>query len=125
MFKPPAVHAFLGSCDGTDSISVKEADTLITMPLQIRDRKKNVYSVSSYGFLYRRRGYIQDDKTGLYHITYTTVSEQFKTTPLPRIWIVNMKGSFQPGEQLHFFDLIASDNLGHLFYVPDLVINIK
>ncbi len=124
-FKPPVVKAYIGENFTGDSITQREADTLITFPLQVIDKKKNEYTVTSYGFVYKRKGYVQDDKTGLYNVAFTTVADRFKSTPLPKIWIDNMKGRFQKDEELHFFDIVAKDKNNRLFYAPDLILEIK
>ncbi|HVZ97051.1 MAG TPA: hypothetical protein VG847_09265 [Chitinophagaceae bacterium] len=124
-FTPLVVKTYLGRNSTGDSITSKEADTLITFPLRVIDKKNNSYTIASYGFIYKRKGYVQDENTGLYNVTFTTVADRFKSTPLPKIWIDNMKGNFQPGEELHFFDIIAKDKSNHLFFAPDLVITLK
>ena len=87
--------------------------------------KKIFTHIDSYHFLYKRKGVIQDEETGKKSITFTTVSDIFKTTPLPKIWIDNLKDGFQKDEEIYFFDIIVKDKKNRKFFAPDLKINIQ
>src|SRR5664279_4764806 len=124
-FKPPVVKTWLGIRSNGDSVSAEEASQLIGLPLQITDAKKNTYAISSYGFLYKRKGAITDEETGRKSITFTTTADKFKSTPLPKVWVNNLKDGFQKDEELYFFDVVVKDNMNRIFFAPDLKIIIQ
>lgn len=124
-FKPPVVQTFLGAATTGALVTTEDASQLITLPLKITDAKKNTYAINSYQFLYKRKSVIQDEETGKKQSTFTTVADIFKTTPLPEVWINNLKGGFQKDEVLYFFDIVVKDNTGRKFPAPDLRITIQ
>ena len=124
-FKPPVVKPYLGINTNGAAVTVQEAQQLITLPLKITDAKKNIYTIDSYHFLYKRKGVIQDEKTGKKSTTFTIVSDFFKTTPLPKTWTDNIKDGFQKDEELYFFDIIVKDNKNRKFFAPDLKITLR
>lgn len=124
-FKPPAVQTYLGININGASVTKEEASQLVSLPLKITDAKKNVYPVESYQFLYKRKSVVQDEETGKKESTFTTVADRFKATPLPQIWVDNIKGGFQKDEQLYFFDIVVRDNSGRKFSAPELKITIQ
>jgi len=124
-FKPPAVKSYLGINTNGPTVTVDEANQLIALPLKITDDKKNIYTVQSYGFVYRRKGIVQDEETGKKNVTFTTLADKFKTTPLPKVWIDNLKNGFQKDEQLYFYDIVVKDDKDRKFFAPDLKITIQ
>lgn len=124
-FKPPVVQTFLGINTNGASVTKEEALQLIALPLKITDAKKNAYTIDSYQFLYKRKSVVQDEETGKKQSTFTTISDKFKATPLPEVWIDNLKGGFQKDEELYFFDIVVKDNTGRIFSAPDLKITIQ
>ena len=124
-FKPPVVKSYLGVNTNGAAVTVQEAQQLILLPLKVTDAKKNIYTIDSYHFLYKRKGVIQDEKTGKKSTTFTIVSDFFKTTPLPKTWTDNIKDSFQKDEELYFFDIIVKDNKNRKFFAPDLKITLR
>ena len=48
---------------------------------------------------YKRKSVIQDEETGKKQSTFTTVSDRFNASPLPKVWIDNLKGGFQKDEE--------------------------
>lgn len=124
-FKPPAVKSYLGINTTGASVTIDEANQLIALPLKITDDAKNVYSVQSYGFVYRRKGVVQDEETGRKNVTFTTLADKFQTTPLPKVWVDNLKNGFQKDEQLYFYDILVKDDKGRKFFAPDLKITLK
>ncbi|MDQ2718583.1 MAG: hypothetical protein M3Z26_02295 [Bacteroidota bacterium] len=124
-FKPPVVKTFLGVNQNGATVTTDEAAQLITLPLKIKDDKNNVYPIDSYQFLYRKKGAIQDEETGKIQTTFTIQSDRFNSTPLPKIWIDNLKDSFQKDEQLYFFDIVVKDKEGRRFFAPELKIAIR
>ena len=124
-FKPPVVQTFLGINTNGATVTIEEAAQFIALPLKITDAKKNVYVIDSYQFLYKRKSVIQDEQTGVKQSTFTTVSDRFKVTPLPALWIDNLKGGLQKDEQLYFFDIVVRDNAGRIFSAPELKITIQ
>lgn len=124
-FKPPVVTSFLGVNKNGATVTVDEAAQLISLPLNIKDEKGNVYPIDSYQFLYRKKGGIQDEQTGKVAVTFTVESDRFTSTPLPKIWIDNLKNGFQKDEQLYFFDIVVKDKEGRRFFAPELKIMIQ
>jgi len=95
------------------------------LPLKITDGNKILYTIDSYQFLYKRKSVIQDEQTGQKQNTFTKVSDRFRSTPLPKVWIDNLKGGFQKDEELYFFDIVVKDKTGRLFSAPELKITIQ
>lgn len=124
-FKPPVVQTFLGINTNGATITKEEAEQLIALPLKVTDSKKNAYNVDSYQFLYKKKSVVQDEETGKKQSTFTTVSDKFKTTPLPKVWSDNLKDGFQKDEELYFFDIVVKDNTGRIFSAPELKITIQ
>lgn len=124
-FKPPVVKSYLGINTNGATVTVEEASQLIALPLKITDDKKNNYTLDSYHFLYKRKGVIQDEETGKKSMAFTNVSDLFKTTPLPKTWVDNLKDGFQKDEELYFFDIIVTDSKNRKFFAPDLKITIQ
>ena len=124
-FMRPVVIAYLGEKTNGASITAQQADDLIGLPLKVADKNNTTYTIDSYGFLYKRKGVTEDEQTGQKSINFTSVSDRFKTTPLPKVWIDNIKGNFQKDEELYFFDIVVKDKSNHLFLAPDLKITIQ
>ena len=124
-FKPPVVKSFLGENTNGATVTKEDASHLIELPLTITDNAKNSYTIDSYRFIYKRKSVIEDEETGKKSITFTTVSDNFKVTPLPKVWIDNLKDGFQKDEEIHFFDIIVKDKNNRKFFAPDLQINIQ
>src|ERR1039457_5536256 len=108
-FKPPIVESYLGKNTNGATVTADEASQLIALSLKITDDKKNIYTIDSYHFLYKRKGVIQDEETGRKSTTFTNVADLFKTTPLPAVWINDLKDGFQKDEELYFFDIVVID----------------
>ena len=121
-FKPPKVKTSWGNLADSASISVNEALELLSIPLKIIDAKKNEYVISSYQFLYRKLGIIEIDETGRTMPTTTISAQLFRTTPLSDIWIKSIREQLKAGEELYYYDIVAKDNQGHLFFAPTLSI---
>lgn len=124
-FKPPVVKTFWGDNQNGARISTDEGNQLIGLPLKIVDDKNNAYTISSYQFLYKQKSYIQNDETGKKEVVFTIEANSFDSTPLPKVWIDNIKGRLQPDEQLYFFDIVVKDKQGRIFFAPELKITIK
>ncbi len=124
-FKPPVVNTYLGVNTNGASVTNDEANQLITLPLKITDAQTNIYPIDSYHLLYKRKGVIEDEQTGRKQVAFTTASQLFEKTPLPKIWIDNIQNGFQTGEELYFFDIVVKDKLGRKFFAPDLKITIQ
>ena len=124
-FKPPVVKTFLGINQNGAQVTVDEGKQLVGLPLKIADDKNNTYDIDSYQFLYKQKSYIMNDETGKREVSYTLVAERFDSTPLPKVWIDNIKGRLQPDEQLYFFDIVVKDKQGRKFFAPELKITIK
>jgi hypothetical protein len=124
-FKPPAVKTYLGVNTNGATVTVQEASELAGLPLKVTDDKKNIYTVTSYGFIYKRKGVIEDEESGGKKIAFTTLADKFNETPLPKIWIDNLKDGFQKDEELYFYDILVKDDKGRKFFAPDLKITIQ
>ena len=124
-FKPPAVKTFLGVNQNGASVTVDEASQLVGLPLKITDDKNNIYQIDSYQFLYRKKSFIQNEETGKVQATFTIESDRFDSTPLPKIWVDNLKNVFQKDEQLYYFDIVVKDKEGRKFFAPELKITIQ
>jgi hypothetical protein len=124
-FKPPVVQTHLGPDNNAAAVTKEEAAQLVALPLKVTDAKKNAYTIESYQFLYKRKSVVQDEETGTKQSTFTIVADKFKLTPLPKVWIDNLKGGFQKDEELRFFDIVVKDNSGRIFSAPELKITIQ
>lgn len=118
-FKPPIVNVYLGGHPNGDSISKETAKILLPLPLLIIDSKKTEYNVDNYQFLYRKKSYIPNSKTGKEEAAFTISAGVFKETPLPKIWIDNVGFNLLKGEEFYFFDIIVKDKQGNRFLAPD------
>lgn len=124
-FRPPVVKTFLGKNAGTSTVSIDEANQLINLPLKVTDNKNNVYEISSYQFMYKKRSVIENEQTGKKEVAFTTVADLFTTTPLPEVWRKNIGGTLQKEEEFYYFDIIAKDKLERRFFAPELKIKIN
>ena len=124
-FTPPKITSALGIRSDTASVYREEAIQLITLPIKVTDAKKNVYSISSYQFMYKRRGVTEDEETGKVSPVMSMVSDLFRETPLPALWVKIISEQIKPGEELYFFDIVAKDAQGRLMFAPELKIKIK
>ncbi|MEO9022594.1 MAG: hypothetical protein ABI237_19545 [Ginsengibacter sp.] len=124
-FKPPVVKTFLGVNLNGAQVTVDEANQLVGLPLKIVDDNNTAYNIDSYQFLYKQKSYVRNDETGEKEVSFTIKSDRFKATPLPKIWIDNIKGQLQTDEQLYFFDIVVKDKKGREFFAPEIKITIK
>ena len=124
-FKPPVVKSFLGVNQNGASVTVDEATQLIGLPLKITDDNNNIYKIDSYQFLYKKKGFVENEETGKVQPTFTIESARFDSTPLPKVWIDNLKTGFQKEEQLYYFDIVVKDKQGRKFFAPELKITIQ
>jgi len=124
-FTPPRLTSMLGIRKDTVSVYVEEAVQLVKLPLKISDDKKNVYTISSYRLMYKRRAVTEDETTGKVTPVISNVSDLFRETPLPALWIKILTEEMRPGEELHFFDIVAKDAEGRFMFAPELLIQIK
>ena len=124
-FAPPKLTSMLGIRSDTATVFVEEALQLIRLPLKVTDDKKNVYTISSYQAMYKRKAVTEDEKTGKAIPVISNTSNLFKTTPLSPIWIKILSEELHAGEELYFFDIVAKDAQGRLMFAPELRIKIK
>lgn len=124
-FKPPVVKTFLGKNNGEATVTIDEANQLVNLPLKITDEKNNVYTISSYQFLYKKKSVIENEETGKKEITFTQTANLFKATPLPKVWRDNISGILQKDEQLFFFDVIVNDKQNRKFFAPNVKIIVR
>lgn len=124
-FTPPKLTSMLGIRSGHDTVFVEEAVQLVKLPLKVTDDKKNVYSISSYHLMYKRRAVTEDEATGKVIPVMSNVSDLFRETPLPDLWKKILTEQMRKGEELYFFDIVAKDAQGRLMFAPELKIRIK
>lgn len=125
-FKPPVVKTFLGKITGrSPSIKAEEGKQLISLQLNIVDDKNISYTLGSYQFAYKRIGVTEDEETGKALPQSDMVGDFFTATPLPSLWVKNIKESLHAGEELYFFDVIVLDKQGRRFFAPELKISIQ
>ena len=124
-YKVPKLFTQIGGLRDSVSIPVSEAENIIGQPLKIFDDKKGVYTISSYQFLYRKRGVTENEETGKVTPITSIVSSLFKITPLPDTWLTQVREQVKPGEELFFFDVIAKDAQGRVMYAPNLKIMVR
>lgn len=124
-FKPPVVQIIWGNSTNNAKVSRDEAIKLLSLPIKIIDSARQNYTVDNYRFLYRSKSIIENEQTGKKEIAFTVTSDKFITTPLSKVWIDNLKNNLLPDEELFFFDVLVKDNLGRLFFAPDLKITIQ
>jgi hypothetical protein len=123
-FKPPVVKTYLGVNQNGAEVTLDEGTQLVGLPLKITDEKNNQYPVVSYQFLYRQKSYILNE-TGEKEKVFTISADRFQETPLPKLWVENIRQRLQPEEQLYFFDIVVKDKEGREFFAPEIKITIK
>jgi hypothetical protein len=124
-FKPPVVKTYLGVNQNGAEVTLDEGTQLVGLSLKITDEKNNQYPVVSYQFLYRQKSYILNDETGEKEKVFTISADRFQETPLPKLWVENIRQRLQPEEQLYFFDIVVKDKEGREFFAPEIKITIK
>jgi hypothetical protein len=125
-FTPPKLVSMLGIRSDSAAVFREEALQLVALPLKVTDAQKNVYTITSYQAMYKKRGVTEDeDMSGKTAPTTSTVIDKFKTTPLPPIWVKNLTETLRIGEELYFFDIVVKDAQGRLMFAPSLSIIVK
>ena len=124
-FKPPKLKCTLGKRADTAFVSVDEAIQLITFPLIVTDDKKNVYTISSYQCMYKRKAVTENEETGKITPITSMVADVFKATPLPEIWKKIITEQLRPGEEIFFFDVVVKDAQGRLMFAPNLKLTVN
>ena len=120
-YKPPVVKTYLGTNTGSGTpITVEEGKKIISLPLTVVDSKNNTYPIASYQFSYKRIGFKEDDSTGETTQESDMVAARFRDTPLSNIWISTIQDELHSGEELYFFDIVAKDKEGKMFFAPEL-----
>ncbi len=122
--KPPKLSAYIGTVKDSATRNLSDASALLGQPLKIVDDKQNIYTVSSYQFLYRKNIAIENEEGKVSHST-SLQSQRFRESPLPAIWVKSIREELQPGELLYFFDIIVKDKSGRVMYAPDIKITVK
>ncbi len=124
-FKPPKLTSMLGIRTDSSTVLTEEAVQLVKLPLKVTDDKKNTYTITSYQFMYKRKGVTEDEQTGKVTPIMSNASDLFKETPLPALWTKILIEEMRAGEELYFFDIVAKDAQGRLMFAPELRIKIK
>ncbi len=123
-YKPPKLITLLSTYKDSTLVNAGEAEHILSMPLRVIDDKKNVYSISSYQFLYRKNVVTEDEETGKVSATTSLLSDRFRKSPLPENWVIKVAEQLKAKELLYFFDIIVKDNQGRIMYAPDFKITI-
>lgn len=125
-FNPSLVKSFLGNFTGTAAVtSATEGKQVIALPLRIVDNKNITYKLLSYQFAYTKWGAVEDETTGKISQKSTISADRFTESPLPEIWQSNITEFLHSGEELYFYDIIAIDKTGKLFFAPEIKITIQ
>lgn len=124
-YKPPKLITLLSTYKDSAVITAGEAENVISIPLRVVDDKKNIYTISSYQFLYKKNMATENEETGKVSQTTTMFSDRFKTTPLPQAWIIKVRENPRPKEVLYFFDIIVKDAQGRVMYAPEIKFTIQ
>ena len=122
-YKVPKMSTLLGQYKDSVGLPAADAAAVIGSPLRVVDEKKVVYTITSYQFLYKKVG-VTETEDGKVLPATSISSAAFTQTPLPAIWISNVKELVKKGEELFFFDIIAKDPQGRPMYAPNLKITI-
>ena len=121
----PVLKTYLGNYSDTVKLSTLEVANLIETPIKVTDKQNNLYTITYYQFLYKRRVMSEDETTGKPFPTTSIVSDNFQITPLPKVWIDNIREDIKPGEEFLFFDIIVKDAKGTVMFAPNLKITTK
>ena len=121
----PVFKTSLGNLTDTATILVEELSQLIAVPLRVTDDKKNTYPIISYRLLYTKQGVTENEEMTKAMPTSSKASGYFTSTPLPAIWVDNIRQGLKPGEEMLFFDVVVKDPQGKLWFVPSLKIKTK
>lgn len=124
-YKPPVLKSSISSFSGKQKATIVEAKNALTLPLIVKDAAGNLYKISSYQFLYKQRTQTEDEVTGEIKPATSMVSQRFKESPLPKLWLDRISEDLKPGEELYFFDIIVKDDKGRVMYAPEISITIK
>ena len=124
-FKPPKLYTAISVYNDSIVVSRAEALLLMNQPLRINDDKKNIYSISSYQFMYLRRSVTENEETGKVTPITSPAITLFRTSPISVLWRNIITEELKSGEELYFFDVIVKDTNGRLMFAPTFKIKIK
>jgi hypothetical protein len=125
-FKPPKLKSFLGDFSDTLlQVSVDVAEKLVTLPIKITDTKNGKYTISSYYCMYTKKVVTEDEQTGKAIPTTSMTADLFRASPLPNIWQKNIIDELKVGEEIYFFDVVVTDQLGRVLFAPNIKIRVK
>jgi len=125
IFKAPKVKTSWGKYTDSSTVSIEEAVELLSVPLTITDDKNTSYNISSYQFLYRKKGVTEDEQTGKVTPVTSIVTKSLRVTPLPEKLMNFIIEQLRRGEEFSFFDVLVKDAQGHIFFAPSLKVKIK
>jgi hypothetical protein len=124
--KQPKLKTYLtNTTDSIITLNVDQAKAVIGNTLKVADDRMNIYSITYYQFLYKRKVLVEDEKTGKMSPTTSIASDNFRSTPLSNIWTKTIREQLIPGEELYFFDVVVKNTQGTPFYAPSLKILIQ
>ena len=123
-FKAPRVFATLQNYKDSVVISAEEAKSLLDKTLAFKDDKGVVYKIARYLFVYKKLVSVERED-GSIGTNSTLVAQVFQSSPLPELWVNNIRLDLKSGEELLFTDIILTAPGGQNFYAKQLKIVIK
>jgi hypothetical protein len=120
--KTPKLTSTLGIFKDSVVLKTDQVKAILGSQILVKDDKNNAYKVVYYQFIYTRKAFTEDEKTGKMSPTTSLAADFFTSTPLPERWVRIIKEDIQPGEQLFFCDIIVKDTTGQSFYAPNIKI---
>ncbi len=120
--KAPKLKTSLGIFSDSVNITVDKAKAILATSLKVTDEKNTALTITYYQLLYKQNVTTENEETGKISPVQKFTSEIFRSTPLPPGWVNRIREDLTAGEELYFFDIIAKDEQGHIFYAPNLKI---
>lgn len=119
----PKLTTSLSGYKDSVGLTQEQVAAIIDKALVVTDDKKSVYKVSSYQFVYKRRG-VSETEDGK-AIPATSVNSQlFTVSPLQPIWVKTIREQMRKGEELWFLSVVVKDAAGKVMYAPPLKITV-
>ena len=123
-FKAPRVYATLQNYKDSVVLSAEEAKTLIDKTLVFKDANGVTHKIARYLFIYKKLVPVERED-GSIGTNSTLVAQVFQASPLPELWVNNIRLDLKKGEELIFTDIILTAPGGQNFYAKPLKIVIK
>lgn len=123
--KMPVLITTLGAYKDSMILPADEIKKIIGDSVKVYDINGNQFKVTYYQFVYKRKEFNEDEKTGKAIPVNTMVADYFTSTPLPKIWTNTIKDELKSGEEVYFFDIIAKSKSGDVYYAPNLKLIVR